>query len=629
MTRVLIADFGIIQKVLANAVVTFYKTDANGENTGVLAPLYQASTGAGTMSNPQTLDDNGMLANDCFIDAQIMAAITGIGALTERSIKKVRDNPLEYSLPVTSSNWAKQASQDLFSNLTAVQSAVASANADAVQTAADRVQTGLDVTSAGGSATTATTEAGIATAQAVIATAKAVLTAADRVQTGLDVTSTGTNAATATTQAGIATTQQGIATAQAVISTAQAVVATAAALSAASNLTATSTTSNTIGTGSFSFTTQANKNFFPGQFIVAASHANGTNYIHGQVTSYSGTSLVMTESDNGGSGAHIDWDISASSPQGTSGSGSGTVTSASVATANGFAGTVANQTTTPAITIKTTVTGLLKGDGTAVAAATAGTDYLAPSGDAGTPSAIVLTNATGTASGATAGKATALATARAIYGNNFDGTAALDEVIASTYGGTGNGFTKLSGPTTAEKTKTLRDANDTILELGGSYTPTGTWTGMVLATPALGTPASGVISNCTTDTVSAKDNSTKPASTAYVDRAASTIPKNAQSADYTTVLGDAGYQVTHPTADTSARTYTIDSNANVAYPVGTTITFVNEYNAGVVTIAITSDVMYLAGASNTTGSRTLTAVGEATALKVESTVWIISGAGLT
>ena len=62
-----------------------------------------------------------------------------------------------------------------------------------------------------------------------------------------------------------------------------------------------------------------------------------------------------------------------------SGGGSGTVTSASVATANGFAGTVANPTTTPAITVETTVTGIMKGNGTAASAATAGTDYVVPS----------------------------------------------------------------------------------------------------------------------------------------------------------------------------------------------------------------------------------------------------------
>lgn len=63
---------------------------------------------------------------------------------------------------------------------------------------------------------------------------------------------------------------------------------------------------------------------------------------------------------------------------GGGGGGSGTVTSVAVATANGFAGTVATATTTPSITLKTTITGLIKGNGTAISAAVAGTDYQAP-----------------------------------------------------------------------------------------------------------------------------------------------------------------------------------------------------------------------------------------------------------
>jgi hypothetical protein len=59
--------------------------------------------------------------------------------------------------------------------------------------------------------------------------------------------------------------------------------------------------------------------------------------------------------------------------------GSG-VTDVSVVSANGFAGSVANSTTSPDITISTTVTGLIKGNGTAISAASAGTDYLAPGG---------------------------------------------------------------------------------------------------------------------------------------------------------------------------------------------------------------------------------------------------------
>src|SRR5689334_22364457 len=62
----------------------------------------------------------------------------------------------------------------------------------------------------------------------------------------------------------------------------------------------------------------------------------------------------------------------------SSGGGLGSVTSVSVTTANGFAGSVATSTTTPAITLQTTITGLLKGNGSAMSAAVAGTDYVAP-----------------------------------------------------------------------------------------------------------------------------------------------------------------------------------------------------------------------------------------------------------
>lgn len=63
--------------------------------------------------------------------------------------------------------------------------------------------------------------------------------------------------------------------------------------------------------------------------------------------------------------------IAAASP------GTGTVTAVSVATANGFAGTSSGGAT-PALTLTTSVTGVVKGNGTALSAATAGTDYVAP-----------------------------------------------------------------------------------------------------------------------------------------------------------------------------------------------------------------------------------------------------------
>jgi hypothetical protein len=106
------------------------------------------------------------------------------------------------------------------------------------------------------------------------------------------------------------------------------------------------------------------------------------------------------------------------------------------------------------------------------------------------------------------------------------------------------------------------------------------------------------------------------------------VPQNSQSAAYTLVLADAGRHILHPSADTTARTFTIPANGSVAFPVGTAITFINQNGAGVVTIAITTDTMRLAG-PGTTGSRTLAANGIATAIKLTSTEWLISGTGLT
>jgi len=108
--------------------------------------------------------------------------------------------------------------------------------------------------------------------------------------------------------------------------------------------------------------------------------------------------------------------------------------------------------------------------------------------------------------------------------------------------------------------------------------------------------------------------------------AGATIAINSQSAAYTLVAADANKCILHPTADNNARTFTIPANASVAYRIGTAVTFVNQINT--VTIAITTDTLTFAG-TGTTGSRTLAAHGVATAIKVTSTLWYISGTGLT
>ena len=133
-----------------------------------------------------------------------------------------------------------------------------------------------------------------------------------------------------------------------------------------------------------------------------------------------------------------------------------------------------------------------------------------------------------------------------------------------------------------------------------------------LTTPVLGTPTSGNLSNCTADGTNA---------VGYL-----TIPQNAQTGSYTLVLADSGKSIYHAAAAAVA-TYTIPANSSVAYALGTTVSIIN-MSTNAVTIAITTDTLYLAG-TGSTGSRTLAQYGVATATKMTSTTWIISGSGLT
>jgi hypothetical protein len=105
------------------------------------------------------------------------------------------------------------------------------------------------------------------------------------------------------------------------------------------------------------------------------------------------------------------------------------------------------------------------------------------------------------------------------------------------------------------------------------------------------------------------------------------IPQNSQSGNYTAVLADSGKHLFHPNGGGAGDTFTIPANASVAYPIGTVLTFVNR-DSNSISIAITSDTMVLAGTTST-GTRTLAQNGIATAIKTESTIWMISGTGLS
>jgi hypothetical protein len=76
-----------------------------------------------------------------------------------------------------------------------------------------------------------------------------------------------------------------------------------------SSQTATSTSSLAIGTGSKALTIQANKNLSVNQWVLVQETSNPANQMLGQITSYSGTSLVVSVVATGGSGTHVDWTI--------------------------------------------------------------------------------------------------------------------------------------------------------------------------------------------------------------------------------------------------------------------------------------------------------------------------------
>ena len=94
------------------------------------------------------------------------------------------------------------------------------------------------------------------------------------------------------------------------------------------------------------------------------------NTFNSKAPATSGTSILYGNGSGGFSNVTIGTGVSfVAGTLSATGSG-GSVTTVSVVSANGFAGTVANPTTTPAITLTTSISGMLYGNGTALAAAT-------------------------------------------------------------------------------------------------------------------------------------------------------------------------------------------------------------------------------------------------------------------
>jgi hypothetical protein len=140
----------------------------------------------------------------------------------------------------------------------------------------------------------------------------------------------------------------------------------------------------------------------------------------------------------------------------------------------------------------------------------------------------------------------------------------------------------------------------------GSSTATGTGSVVLATNPAL---SGGTIT---------------PAATPATDEIGYLgTPVDTHNATYPIVMTDAGKTLYHTS---TAHTWTIPSNASIAFPVGTIICIENENGAGDITLAITTDTLRW---QDQTGTRTITADSSCAIKKVTSTVWRLVGSGIS
>lgn len=233
-----------------------------------------------------------------------------------------------------------------------------------------------------------------------------------------------------------------------------------------------------------------------------------------------------------------------------------------------------------------------------------------------------------------------LETARNINGVAFDGTGNITVTVPVATGITGLGTgvaTALAVNVGSAGAPVVQDGalgtpssgtltNATGLPISTGVTGLGTNVGTFLATPTSANLAAALTNETGTGVVVFSDS---PAFTTAITLdgvdVCPQIKQNIQSGSYTMVLADANRHI-YTTTGTTA-TWTIPANSSVAYPIGTTLTFVMDAT-GVRNIAITTDTLAW-GPTGATGTRVLTGLGVATALKVTSTRWVITGTGLT
>jgi len=261
----------------------------------------------------------------------------------------------------------------------------------------------------------------------------------------------------------------------------------------------------------------------------------------------------------------------------------------------------------------TGISGVLKGSSGIVSAATSGTDY-APGTSALATGILKSTTTTGALTIAVAGTdyQSPIGTISGIVKGN--GANALTAATAGTDYVSPSGLTSTltSYVTSSTLTSTLTSYATTSSLSSYLTTSTASTTYAPLASPTFTGSLTGFAAAAT--------SSSTALSIGFLG-----MPQNSQSGStYAIVIGDAGKHLYFTGATCTA---TIPANSATAFPIGTTIAFICS-SATTLTIAITTDTMYLGG-TGTTGSRTLAAYGMATAVKVTATAWFINGTGLT
>lgn len=315
--------------------------------------------------------------------------------------------------------------------------------------------------------------------------------------------------------------------------------------------------------------------------------------------------------------------------------GSGTVTSVAVATVNGFAGTVANATTTAVITLTVTTSGILKGDGTSISAAVAGTDYLtatstntltnktfdtAGTGNSFSINSTAVTNTTGT--GAVVLKQSPTINTPTftspVLGTPVSGTLtnATGLPISTGVSGLGsNVATFLATPSSANLASALTDETGSgLVVFSAAPTLTGVATVDTISAAKLSaTTTSTVELRATTTTAVKVSSGTYPVIQTYNPAASSTAMLDVSLGNYHRVQFPAGnitlglsnqsigqcYLIDLIQDSVGSRTVTWFSGATLKWASGTTITLSTASNkvdtVGVILTATSTYQLYIVG----------------------------------